>query len=238
MFCHPWIILPKAVYLLNRCEIVLVHNRSVREEAISLGIEPNHLYILDCYPSHTKVVFTQAMKARYNFPRPWILFPCSFDSDEPINVVFDVALLIPEATFIVTGDKSRAKGIHDLSKIPENAKLVNFIPVHDYNAILSGADIVLCLTTREGVQLSVANEALGAGKPLVISDTLILKELYYKGAIYVNTIDSCSISHGCKEALQNKNELSNEVIEMKAEYESRWLNQASEIRILLENKKH
>ena len=75
MFCHPWIILPKAVYLLNRCEIVLVHNRSVREEAISLGIEPNHLYILDCYPSHTKVVFTQAMKARYNFPRPWILFP-------------------------------------------------------------------------------------------------------------------------------------------------------------------
>ena len=44
--------------------------------------------------------------------------------------------------------------------------------------------MVLGLTSMEGVQLSVANEALGAERALVLSDTRILRAMFGEAALF------------------------------------------------------
>ncbi|MEZ5643416.1 MAG: hypothetical protein R3E70_15550 [Burkholderiaceae bacterium] len=70
----------------------------------------------------------------------------------------------------------RAKGF--VERAPANVRFTDYLALDEFNGLLLGCDLVLGLTTIEGIQLSVANEAIGAGKPLVLSDTTILRELF------------------------------------------------------------
>jgi hypothetical protein len=54
---------------------------------------------------------------------------------------------------------------------------------------------VLALTKSEGIQLSVCNEALGFRKPMVVSDTAILRSMFGRGSVLVDP-------HHSPEALQ------------------------------------
>jgi glycosyltransferase involved in cell wall biosynthesis len=87
----------------------------------------------------------------------------------------------------------------------------------------------LGLTKLEGIQLSVANEAMGAGKPMVLSNTELLQRLFYKGAVYVDCLNPQSISKGCQEALLKKNELAKEVSELRAERDQGWQEQVNQV---------
>ncbi|MBU7583975.1 MAG: glycosyltransferase [Nostoc sp. TH1S01] len=225
-FLSPWINFPGTVSLLNRCDLVLIHNHAVKEPAFINGVKNQVLYVLETLPASTEDSKISNQKL---FSYPWILCPCSFDQDESIEAILDAARLAPEITFVLTGKVSRAKGIHDLSNVPPNINLVGFLPTAEFNHLLYSTDIVLALTKLEGIQLSVANEAVGFGKPMVLANTKILKELFYKGAIYVNALDPYSIAQGCREAFLKKNELTNEVQELALERKQKWLAQASQI---------
>lgn len=226
MFRTPWIRLPGALTLLNHCDLVLVHNDWVRKQAMAAGAAPEHLHTLETRPVQLD---NEVVQTQDTFTRPWILYPCSFDPDEPIHTVLDTARLIPKITFVVTGKTARAQGLHNLADLPANVKIVGFLPKAEFDTLLHATDAVLGLTTREGVQLSVANEAVGTSKPMILANTQILKELFYKGAIYVDALNSHSIAQGCEEALSKKDELTKEVSELKAERNKRWLSQASEV---------
>lgn len=230
MFHAPWITFPGALTLLNRCNTVLVHNEWMKDQAIKLGVESDRLHILETRPAQLD---PQTIEVKDPFPHPWILFPCSFDADEPIDVVLAAARLIPDVTFAVTGNTARAKGRHDLSNIPPNVKLLGFLPKSEFNGLLFGTDAVLGLTTLEGIQLSVANEAVGTGKPMVISNTDLLKKLFYKGAVYVDTLKAESIAQGCQAALSRKPEFTEEVFQLKEERNKRWLGQANKVDAVL-----
>jgi glycosyltransferase involved in cell wall biosynthesis len=230
--CHnatlrsPWIKFPGTVSLLNSCDIVLIHNDAVKEQALMNGVGCQHLYVLETPPASVE---NPKIENQELFSHPWILCPCSFNQDEPIQAILDAARLAPEITFVLSGKVSRAKGIHDLSNIPSNVILPGFLPTAEFNSLLCNTDIVLGLTKLEGIQLSVANEAVGCGKPMVLANTKILNELFYKGAIYVNAIDPDSIAQGCREAFLKKNELSKEVRELALERKQRWLGQACQV---------
>ncbi|MCL1469339.1 glycosyltransferase [Argonema antarcticum] len=230
MFRAPWIKFPGALSLLNRCELVLPHNELVKEQAIELGVKSDRLCILETRPALLNPV---NIEIKDNFPHPWILFACSFNADEPIEVVLAAASLIPDITFIVTGKTARAEGMHDLSNAPPNLKLVGFLPKSEFDMLLCCTDAVLGLTTLEGVQLSVANEAVGTGKPMILSETKILKKLFYKGAVYVDSLNAESIAKGCREAISRKSELTAEVERLKEERNQRWLGQASKVDAIL-----
>lgn len=229
-FRPPWIRLPGTVTLLNRCDLLLVHNDWVKKQAIELGINSEHLYVLE---DPVALVESKTVQKQDIFPHPWILCPCSFNKDEPIQSVIDSARLVPEITFVLTGNTARAQGIHDLSNIPPNVKLVGFLPTAEFDSLLCHTDVVLGLTKLEGVQLSVANEAVGADKPLVLSNTEILKKLFYKGAVYVDSLNPQSIVEGCQEAVLKKNQLAKEVSELKEERQNLWQEQVGKIRVVL-----
>src|SRR5690606_15699676 len=86
--------------------------------------------------------------------RPWVLLPCSFDTDEPIDVVAAAARLIPHIRIIITGNPVKYTGPQDLKRLPANVMLTGFLPKKDYNELLRSCDFVMGVTTRDDVQLS------------------------------------------------------------------------------------
>ncbi len=226
MLREPWINFPGIKNLLNRCELVLVHNDWVKEQAKALGINNKCLYVLEDMPA---ILECEIMPERSVFDHPWILFPCSFNADEPIEAVLAAACLLPEITFVITGNRNRAKGIHNLQNVSPNVKLTGFLPKTEFDMLLCTTDAVLGLTLLDGVQVCTANEAVGTGKPLVLSETKLLKQLFYKGAVYVNPYSPESIAEGCQEALLRKEELIQEIMELKAERHQKWLAQANKV---------
>lgn len=229
-FRYPWINIPLTKTLLNRSEVIIVHNDWVKEQALSLGLDPDRLFVLEDPPAALKKDVAVVSKG---FKHPWVVFPCSFNHDEPIQTVIEAARLAPEITFVLTGNTARAKGIHDLSNLPDNVKLTGFLPEQEFDNLLWKTDAVLGLTKLEGIQLSVANEALGLGKPMILSNTETLKKLFYKGAVYVDTSSSDSIAEGCRQALTQAEKLTQETQELRIEREESWKEQASYLNKLI-----
>jgi len=234
--CHnaslrkPWNSSPFLIPLLNRCDVVLVHNKSVLEQALDLGILSERLVVLR---DRTSTIECSNLHLPYTMSRPWILAPCSFSSDEPIEQIFIAARQAPELTFIITGNQARAAGRHNLTNIPSNLKLMGFLPRAEFDALLCQADIVLGLTKLEGIQLSVAGEAVSVGKPMVLSDTATSRQLFYKGAIYVDPLNPESIAQGCRDALLHQSQFKHDICELREESDRQWLEQADQVWHLL-----
>jgi hypothetical protein len=225
-FRSPWITLPGVRSLLNHCDMLIVHNTWVEEQAKSLNLDASRLFVLEDPPATVQCPDDRDQTA---YSRPWFVFPCSFNRDEPIEMVLQAARLLPNMTFVLTGNPSRARGIHDLSNIPANVKLTGFLPEGEFDRLLCSADAILGLTQLEGIQLSVANEALGIGQPMILSDTQTLKTLFYKGAVYVNSSSPEAIATGCQTVLTEKQALIQQVYELRQERTQGWLNKSEEI---------
>jgi glycosyltransferase involved in cell wall biosynthesis len=156
-------------------------------------------------------------------PKPWVLYPGSFSADEPIKEVFEAARLAPNLTFIITGRPERARKYgHNIDSLPPNVVLPGFLSLELFDDLLRETDVVMGLTKEEGIQLSVCNEALGFGKPLVTSDTQILRKLFGNAAVLVDASDPQSIAQGCLAAISSSNEMADKSKLLANERLSTW----------------
>ena len=218
-----WLKWPFTKSLLANSSAVLVHNDDVKRQALSLGVQAENLYVLEDRPAN---ISSNEDSNLDDYLHPWILFPSSFGKDEPIEEVISAAALAPEITFVLTGGHSSAKNIHKLENIPKNIVMTGFLPIEKFNTLLCAADAVLGLTKWEGVQLSVCNEALGAEKPMVLSNTALLKELFYMGAVFIDSSDPKSIAEGCRKIVTEKSKYSMQAVQLKGERLEKWTTQA------------
>ncbi|MEM8570049.1 MAG: glycosyltransferase [Pseudomonadota bacterium] len=198
----PWSKLPGALSMLNRCDTVMVHNAETLEEAARLGVDRKRLMLVEDPPPAN---MGQAAPVDPDV-QPYVLVPCSFKSDEPIDTLLEAAADLPELQFRLTGNRARAAAQGYTDRAPQNVIFTDFVPLEEYDRMLQEAAIVLGLTIEEGIQLSVANEALGAGRPLVLSETRILRAMFGDAAVFgANTRDG--IAGALRFALQNSDEL-------------------------------
>ncbi|QSJ20721.1 hypothetical protein JYQ62_09905 [Nostoc sp. UHCC 0702] len=232
-FDSPWINIPGAVYLLKHSDLVIVHNDWVNKKVIEDNLSNGNICVLEDPPV---VIKSQDNKSKTSFSHPLIVFPCSFNVDEPIQDVLESARLAPNITFVLTGNTARARGIHDFSDVPDNVKLPGFLPEEEFNQLLLDADAILGLTKEEGIQLSVAVEGVGIGKPLILSDTVTLRKLFDKGAIYVKNNSPSSIAEGCIKAISRQEELIQEIQELQRERAKIWLDQMQSLETILQTK--
>jgi len=215
-----------SVERLNQFDLILVHNYLIKEIAEDFGLDKGKLVILEDKPAIKNFSFeVQEISAK----SPTVLMPCSFNADEPIDVVFEAAKQIPEINLLISGPKDKGKLLFDFSKKPDNVQLIGYLSLEDYEKVFRNSDVVLGLTTEDHIQLSVANEATGFEIPMVISDTPLLRNLFNKGAVYVETMNSHSIANGIKEALNNKERLDREVKELKTERIQKWEQMARDL---------
>jgi hypothetical protein len=109
-----------------------------------------------------------------------VVFPASWYVDEPVGALLDAARSLPEVRFAVTGTPPAGLDV------PANVRLTGFLSRADYLDLLAGAALVLALTTREDTMQRAAYEAVGAGRPIVASDTRALRSYLGDAAVYTD----------------------------------------------------
>ncbi len=176
----PWLHLPFGFRLnrliMNRATATLVHNECIHALVARQGIK-------------SMVVETKAPRIDALTPRVsatfTVLVPCSFDPDEPIQVIYDAARQLPMVMFCLTGDASRlSKPL--LTSAPTNVALPGFLSQAEYERVLVDAHAVLVLSTDDyPLRPRGASEAIGATKPLIVSRNDATEAQFYKGAVLV-----------------------------------------------------
>lgn len=99
-------------------------------------------------------------------------------------MILAAARRVPSIDFKITGklEKARSKGY--LADVPANVTFTGFVSEDEFNHLLHSSAVVAGLTTYEGIQLSVASEAIGAGKALILSATQILRRMFGDCAVF------------------------------------------------------
>jgi glycosyltransferase involved in cell wall biosynthesis len=109
---------------------------------------------------------------------------CSFDYDEPVDVIWEAAKALPDVHFRVTGDPAKLRP-ELRSRVPANLQLTGFLDNASYGQLLRKADVVMAVTDGKHKQLRGAYEAIYEGTPIIISESPMLREEFPKGAILV-----------------------------------------------------
>lgn len=109
-------------------------------------------------------------------PRKRVLYVGRFASDEPVEALLEAAGQLPQYDFWVTGDPSRCPV--PPSQVPDNVTLLGFLDADQYRQAVHRADVVVTLTTEPLSVMRAAYEAVYAGRPLVVSDWPVNRQLF------------------------------------------------------------
>lgn len=210
--------LPLLKLLARRAECLIVHNEKLAEK---LSDWPVRVFVLeDKVPPLINNQPSAASRASH-----WadtqdfkVTVISSHRPDEPLEEIMQAAQLLPHVRFFITG---KIKARQRLLKAPANVTYTDFLPNDEYVSLLLGSDTVMVLTTREYTAQHGAYEAIAAGKPLIISNLDTLKQLYYKGAVYVENA-ARDIVRGILYAMVHKPCLEQEIRELREELGIQW----------------
>ena len=109
----------------------------------------------------------------------------SFDVDEPVAAILEAAARVPDVPFFITGDSSGLEPRLAASR-PPNVTFTGFLDEKAYGRLVSGASVVLDLTSEDHTMLRGAYEAVYQGVPVIVSDWPILREAFPFGASHVD----------------------------------------------------
>jgi len=232
-FLPPWSNMPFARAALDGVDACLIHNDRVLPTARALGVAPTRLLVLEDRPADPSATPAPAPRGDAAIPGSYVVFPCGFRADEPLEIVLDAARRLDPVPIFITGDHERMKAGSRLSARSGNVRLTGFLERAAFEDLLGHAGAVLGLTDRDGVQLSVANEAVGFGLPMVLSDTATLRSMFPKGVIFVETASAENIAQGCRAALAEGDRLRREVQLLRRERIEHWEAQAERLQARL-----
>jgi hypothetical protein len=218
----PWSRFPATAWAMNRCDRVLVHNTEMRPAAEALGVRPEKIRVLEDPPP----VLDLPEPGRSG-TESYVLVPCSFNPDEraPIAAVLTAARLLPEVRFKITGRRRKAEALGFTRDPPGNVRFTDYLPIGEFEDLLIAAGVVLGVTSRQGCQLSAANEALGAHCALVLSDTQILREMFGEAALFAQNTPE-SLAETLREAIARREELRARSAALKTRRQASWLDAA------------
>jgi glycosyltransferase involved in cell wall biosynthesis len=106
-----------------------------------------------------------------------VLYVGRFAGDEPVEIVIAAAASLPEVEIVITGDINRCPPAL-LEAATPNVKFVGFLDSAGYQAAVTEADAVLCLTTEPGSVMRSAYEAVYACRPLIVSAWPVAREVF------------------------------------------------------------
>lgn len=225
MFRPPWSRVAFGLSALRHCDLVLVHNQAVLKAALAMGLPPHRTRVLeDVPPLVAAPAAMPAIPAAFaGRPRPWVLFPGSFSADEPVQELLAAARLLGRGVVVMTGRVANAaKHGHDLSQVPANVVMPGFLSLADFEALLVHCDVVLALTKYDGIQLSVCNEALGFAKPMVVSDTPLLRSLFGSAAVMADSSNPDALAQGIAAAAEKIQMLSENAKALSSKRRTEW----------------
>lgn len=145
---------------------------------------------------------------------------CSFNYDEPIADILRAAVQLQDVRFYMTGDPKNLEQSLAAS-MPANVTLTGFLSDAAYGSLLTNADAVMTLTTRDHTMLRGAYEAVYQGTPVIVSDWPLLREAFSRGAVHVNNTAE-GITTAVRRMRNDHARYKADVLEMRREKFASW----------------
>jgi hypothetical protein len=156
--------------ILHRAQAVIVHHRIIQDVARQRLPEAHLLAISDPIEPISWPVSRESRR---------VLFICSFDPNEPVEIIAEVIEAMPEYSFYITANVNKlAPDVRArLTSLP-NLTLTGFLPTEQYQRLLCSSAVVVDLDESEYAQPSGACEALSSDTPLVVSSSALIKDRF------------------------------------------------------------
>ena len=156
----------------------------------------------------------------------------TFTRDEPLEIFLRAAAELPDIQFYVTGPLSEAKS-EVLSAAPKNVEFTGYLPDQQFVGLLLGSDAMICLTTLHHTMQRGAYESVYLGKPVVMTNTELLRKAFAKGCVHVeNTV--ADIVRGVRDMQANLDKYRTAVQSLRLEKLETWSRTEIALRALLE----
>jgi glycosyltransferase involved in cell wall biosynthesis len=156
---------------------------------------------------------------------------CSFEVDEPLEILFEAASHLREVCFYVTGDPQRIDRSL-LVKKPENICLTGYLPYDHYVGLLRGVSAIVDVVNTDHTMLMGAFEAVSLGVPLIVSDWPTLRDYFSLGTVYVpNTVDG--ICEGVRRVQRDHAQLQRDILLLREQLQLDWMQKFAELQHLL-----
>jgi len=141
------------------------------------------------------------------------VYVSSFAVDEPVDEIFELAKILNSKLDIYWTGKVAQSKIKNKT-LPDNLKLTGYISFNEYYNLIGNADCILALTNEPDCLQSGAYEALSVETPMVISDSIALRNYFQNSALYTNH-DPEDIADKILYAIENQKKLIQEKIKLK-----------------------
>lgn len=211
------------VTLLRHCDLVVIHNKPIKF-LLPRDVRGKALFLPDPLP-RVRTIRPPARVIKLIKGERYLLLPASFAPDEPLSEVVEAARELRGAKIVVTGDWRRALEIARMAREVPSLVLTGYLPEDEYYYLLANAHAVVALTKREFTFLSAALEGLSFGRPLILSDTLALRTVFTRGALFVPREPSADDLARAFNAILDETtwrRLRREIAELRTEYVRMW----------------
>ncbi|MBN1657737.1 MAG: glycosyltransferase [Anaerolineae bacterium] len=215
--------LPLHRWLSRRALVTLVPNQAQGDivegwgvPSLVLGFTPGDYPAGEPYP----------MDGKFN-----VAVVSTYETDEPLDVVFQAAERLSDVGFYVTGDERKADA-KLLAQKPDNCHLTGYLSYDEYVGLLRGADAVMDLTTRNHTLLMGGYEAVSFGVPLITSDWPVLRDYFALGTVHVpNTVEG--VYEGVQRARRDQDVLREEMPRLNEKLVGEYTGKVARLRSLL-----
>jgi hypothetical protein len=185
------------VKLLSNADLVIAHNEP-QLALIPPRIRNKTLVVFD--PWHAGVdekITSQGEQGGY------IVFPASFASDEPLEeVINSINSFNIDVKMYVTGNWKRRP--ETKKRASERIVFTGFLPSEEFSGLMARATAIITGTKREYTALMSGWEAVAYSKPLALTATKTLKNLFKDYAIFYDWKNSHSIAEAIEKAVKSK----------------------------------
>jgi glycosyltransferase involved in cell wall biosynthesis len=184
-------------WLMRRASATLLHTEQARGMVEGWGAPA--LLMPDDLPEATDATPLPAPA------RQTILVAGSFDENEPVEAVVEAARLLPEIELRLTGNPQLLPpGLRESA--PSNAVFTGFLPYPVFLGELMRAHVVAAFSSDPGIMNRAAFEAVGLGRPLVLTDFPGLRERFGKAAL-LSTNEPGPMAEALRQALGDQEQL-------------------------------
>jgi glycosyltransferase involved in cell wall biosynthesis len=174
-----WGKLPLSKRLIKDAAAVIVHNHGILKLAKQAYPEITFFNI----PDPLESIDSKGSQRLAN----QIFVICSFDPDEPVEVLLDSMARLQNYTFILTADALKLpQALQTKLQGLRNVRMTGFLPIQEYHDLLCSSAAALVLTSQDLIQPSGACEALSSNTPLIVSNTPLIQEIFGAWAILVD----------------------------------------------------
>lgn len=216
-----------ANYIVRHADITIVTNDNLATIVKSRGgtpfVLPDRIPEFEgCPPEKSD------LRGRFN-----VFFICTFSDDEPFLEVIGAGKLLEKNTVIYISGNPKSRIGKIKAEIPDNVVPTGYLPEDEYLRMMSSCDLILDLTTREDCLVCGAYEALGMGKPMLLSDTAVNRAYFRKGVLYTDN-SSRDIAEKIQIAMRSIGEMTEAAKDLKNELMDGWEQKRAELEDRLE----